>query len=50
MVIKVIGVSANLQLSHHAWCSTDPKDSGIKYGGIGAVNFPLVADLTKKQC
>jgi peroxiredoxin (alkyl hydroperoxide reductase subunit C) len=40
---KVIGVSVDSQFSHHAWRNTDPKD-----GGIGPINFPLVADLTKQ--
>lgn len=38
----VIGVSVDSQFSHAAWRNTAPKD-----GGLGAVNFPLVADITK---
>lgn len=40
--INVIGVSVDSQFSHFAWKNTDIKD-----GGIGQVNFPLVADLSK---
>ena len=39
---KVVGVSGDSQLSHYAWRNT----AGEK-GGIGSINFPLVADLTK---
>lgn len=38
----VIGVSVDSQFSHAAWRNTAPKD-----GGLGAVDFPLVADITK---
>ena len=40
---QVIGVSVDSQFSHYAWRNTDRKK-----GGIGQVNYPLVADLTKK--
>ena len=40
---KVIGVSVDSQFSHYAWRNTTPEK-----GGIGKINFPLVADLTKK--
>ena len=40
--VNVIGVSVDSQFSHFAWRETD-----VKNGGIGRVNFPLVADITK---
>ena len=40
---KVLGVSVDSQFSHYAWRNTAPND-----GGIGKINFPLVADLTKQ--
>lgn len=39
---EVIGVSVDSQFSHFAWKNTAPKA-----GGIGNVQFPLVADLSK---
>ncbi len=39
----VIGISVDSQYTHLAWKNT-PRDKG----GIGNVQFPLVADLTKK--
>ena len=39
---KVVGVSVDSQFSHYAWRNTD-----VNKGGIGSINFPLVADLTK---
>lgn len=39
---EVIGVSVDSQFTHWAWKSTDPKD-----GGIGNIQYPLVADLNK---
>ena len=39
---QVIGVSVDSQFSHFAWKNTEPKA-----GGIGNVQFPLVADLSK---
>lgn len=39
---KVVGVSVDSHFSHFAWKST-PVDKG----GIGQVQYPLVADLTK---
>ena len=41
--INVIGVSVDSQFSHHAWRETD-----VSNGGIGAVKYPLVADLSKQ--
>ena len=39
---EVIAVSIDSQFSHFAWKNTEPKA-----GGIGNVQFPLVADLSK---
>ena len=39
---QVIGVSIDSQFSHYAWKNTEPKK-----GGIGNIQFPLVADLAK---
>ena len=39
---EVIGVSIDSQFSHYAWKNTKVED-----GGIGQVQFPLVADITK---
>ncbi len=41
--VEVIGVSVDSHFSHIAW-----KNTAINDGGIGQVQFPLVADLTKK--
>jgi peroxiredoxin (alkyl hydroperoxide reductase subunit C) len=38
----VLGVSVDSQFSHYAW-----KNTSVQEGGIGAVHFPLVADLDK---
>ncbi|MCE3255301.1 MAG: peroxiredoxin [Rickettsiaceae bacterium] len=40
---EVIGVSVDSHFSHIAW-----KNTAVNDGGIGQVQFPLVADLTKK--
>ena len=40
---EVIGVSVDSQFTHLAW-----KNTPLKEGGIGNVQYPLVADLTKK--
>ncbi|MFV9875069.1 MAG: peroxiredoxin [Rickettsiales endosymbiont of Dermacentor nuttalli] len=40
--VKVIGVSIDSHFSHLAW-----KNTPIKNGGIGMVQFPLVSDITK---
>ena len=40
--INVIGVSIDSHFSHLAWKNTE-----INQGGIGQVQYPLVADLTK---
>jgi peroxiredoxin (alkyl hydroperoxide reductase subunit C) len=39
---ELIGVSVDSHFSHHAWRNTP-----IEKGGIGKVQYPLVADLTK---
>lgn len=41
--INVIGISCDNEYSHFAWRETE-----VKKGGIGRVQFPLVADLTKQ--
>jgi len=40
--VEVIGVSVDSKFSHLAWKNTE-----INKGGIGQVQFPLVADLSK---
>jgi len=40
---EVVGVSIDSQFSHWAW-----KNTPVKEGGIGNVQYPLVADLDKK--
>ena len=41
--VEVVGVSVDSQFSHLAW-----KNTPVDKGGIGNVEFPLVADLTKQ--
>jgi len=41
--VNVIGVSVDSQFSHFAW-----RETPVEKGGIGRVNFPLVADLSKQ--
>ena len=41
--VNVIGVSVDSQFSHFAW-----RETAVNEGGIGQVNMPLVADLTKQ--
>ena len=41
--VNVIGVSIDSQFSHFAW-----RETPVEKGGIGRINFPLVADLTKQ--
>jgi len=41
--VEVIGVSVDSQFTHYAWKNTKVED-----GGIGNVQYPLVADLDKK--
>jgi peroxiredoxin (alkyl hydroperoxide reductase subunit C) len=38
--VEVVGVSVDSQFTHAAWRNTAPKD-----GGIGAVQFPMIADV-----
>ena len=38
--VEVVGVSVDSQFTHNAWRNTEPKD-----GGLGAIDFPLVADV-----
>jgi len=40
--VEVIGVSVDSQFTHYAWKNTKVED-----GGIGSVQYPLVADLDK---
>jgi len=40
--VNVIGCSVDSQFSHFAW-----RETPVDEGGIGRINFPLVADLTK---
>jgi len=40
--VEVVGVSVDSQFTHFAWKSTERR-----HGGIGNVQFPLVADLDK---
>ena len=40
---EVVGVSVDSQFTHLAW-----KNTPVKEGGIGNVQYPLVADLTKQ--
>ena len=43
--VEVIGVSIDSHFSHNAWRNTAVND-----GGIGAVNYTLVADMTHSIC
>ncbi|MDB3926441.1 peroxiredoxin C [Porticoccaceae bacterium] len=43
--VEVIGVSIDSQFSHNAWRNTNVND-----GGIGAVKYPLVADVKHEIC
>lgn len=40
---EVVGVSIDSQFSHLAW-----KNTPVKQGGIGNIQYPLVSDLTKQ--
>ena len=42
---EILGVSVDSQFSHLAWIQSDRKS-----GGIGDLNYPLVADLKKTIC
>ena len=39
---EVVGVSVDSHFTHHAW-----RNTARETGGIGAIGYPLVADLTK---
>jgi peroxiredoxin (alkyl hydroperoxide reductase subunit C) len=41
--VNVIGVSVDSQFSHFAW-----RETAVENGGIGKVDMPLVADLSKQ--
>jgi peroxiredoxin (alkyl hydroperoxide reductase subunit C) len=43
--VAVIGCSVDSQYTHNAW-----RNTAIEEGGIGTVNYPLVADLTHQIC
>jgi peroxiredoxin 2/4 len=43
--VEVIGCSVDSQYTHNAW-----RNTAVKEGGIGPVNYPLVADLTHQIC
>lgn len=43
MNTSVVGVSVDSHFSHLAWSNTPRKE-----GGIGKIEYPLLADLTKK--
>ena len=43
--VEVIGVSIDSQFSHNAW-----RNTAIADGGIGAVKYPLVADVKHEIC
>jgi len=40
--VEVIGISVDSQYTHFAWRNTP-----VEKGGIGAIKFPMIADLTK---
>jgi peroxiredoxin (alkyl hydroperoxide reductase subunit C) len=40
---ELIGVSVDSKYTHHAWKNTE-----VKKGGIGDIQYPLVSDLTKQ--
>jgi len=39
--VEVVGISIDSQFTHFAW-----RNTGIQEGGIGPVQFPMVADIT----
>lgn len=43
--VDVVGISIDSQFSHFAWRNTP-----VKAGGIGPLQFPLVADVTHEIC
>jgi peroxiredoxin (alkyl hydroperoxide reductase subunit C) len=40
--VEVIGISVDSQYTHFAWRNTP-----VEKGGVGAIKFPMIADLTK---
>ena len=40
--VQVIGCSVDSKWTHHAWKNTD-----VNKGGIGSVNYPIIADIDK---
>jgi peroxiredoxin (alkyl hydroperoxide reductase subunit C) len=40
--VQVVGCSVDSQFTHHAW-----RNTAVNEGGIGQVQFPMVADLDK---
>jgi peroxiredoxin 2/4 len=38
--VEVVGVSVDSQYTHYAW-----RNTAVKMGGIGEVNFPMVSDV-----
>lgn len=40
---EIIGISVDSQFTHYAWRNTP-----VEKGGIGSIDFPLVADLSKQ--
>lgn len=40
--VEVIGISVDSQFTHFAWRNTP-----VEKGGVGAIKFPMIADLTK---
>ncbi len=43
--VEVVGVSIDSQFTHFAW-----RNTAIEDGGIGAVEFPMVADVKHEIC
>jgi peroxiredoxin (alkyl hydroperoxide reductase subunit C) len=43
--VEVIGVSIDSQFTHNAW-----RNTAINAGGIGAVKYPLIADVSHSIC
>ena len=43
--VEVVGVSIDSQFVHHAWRNTP-----IEKGGIGQLNYPLIADIDHSIC
>ena len=41
--VEVLGVSVDSKFSHHAW-----RQTAIENGGIGQIQYPLIADITKE--